>query len=229
MWPYWKVSSLDALRSSYSFAYSGKSSLIMLLLRLLDPIESDAQGLSIDDLPLHLVNRTALRSRIIALPQDAFFLPEGNTVRANLDPYGLTSTAECEAAVRDVGLWSALATGKDGLDAKVDPQSLSQGQRQLFSLGRAILRARAKAKIAPSAGGLLLMDEVSSNVDIHTDKVMQEIIRREFRAYTVIAIAHRLETIMDFDRVLIMDAGEIVKSGPPLEVFKEVDVSRAFD
>jgi ATP-binding cassette subfamily C (CFTR/MRP) protein 1 len=67
----------------------------MLLLRLLDPIPSDSQGTSIDKPPLHLVDRTALRSRIIALPQDAFFLPNGNTIHANLDPYGLASAGEC--------------------------------------------------------------------------------------------------------------------------------------
>jgi ABC-type multidrug transport system fused ATPase/permease subunit len=204
----------------------------MLLLRLLDPVPADTQGISIDNLPLHLLDRTALRSRIIALPQDAFFLPEGNTVRANLDPYALASAAECEAALKNVGLWSALAGDGDsdegGLGATIDPQSLSQGQKQLFSLARAVLRARAKAKIA-SGGGLLLLDEVSSNVDIHTDKVMQEIIRREFKEYTVVAVAHRLETVADFDRVLVMENGEIIQSGPPTEVFKEIDVSRAFD
>jgi ATP-binding cassette subfamily C (CFTR/MRP) protein 1 len=112
----------------------------------------------------------------------------------------------------------------------VDAQSLSQGQGQLFSLARAVLRARAKAKVAGStAGGLLLLDEVSSNVDIHTDGGMQEMIRREFKEYTVIAVAHRLETVADFDRVLVMENGAIIKSGPPSEVFKEIDFSRAFD
>jgi ABC-type multidrug transport system fused ATPase/permease subunit len=80
-----------------------------------------------------------------------------------------------------------------------------------------------------TAGGLLLLDEVSSNVDIHTDGVMQEMIRREFKEYTVIAVAHRLETVVDFDRVLVMENGAIIKSGPPSEVFKEIDVSRVFD
>jgi ABC-type multidrug transport system fused ATPase/permease subunit len=98
---------------------------MMLLLRLLDPIPLDSQFISIDKLPLHLVDRTALRSRIIALPQDAFFLPDGNTIRTNLDSYGLASADEYEAALDGVGLWSALAAGVDGLDAKVDAQSLS--------------------------------------------------------------------------------------------------------
>jgi ATP-binding cassette, subfamily C (CFTR/MRP), member 1 len=148
----------------------------------------------------------------------------------------LADEAECESVLKDVGIWSGIV-GNDGLDAEMDAQNLSQGQKQLFSLARAILRARAKAKLLPSLGGedktdprgLLLLDEVSSNVDIHTDKVMQEIIRREFKEYTVIAVAHRLETVMYFDRVMVMENEEIIKSGPPTEVFQEIDANHAFD
>jgi ABC-type multidrug transport system fused ATPase/permease subunit len=64
-------------------------------------------------------------------------------------------------------------------------------------------------------GGILLLDEVSSSVDRETERMMQEIIRAEFRHYTIIAVSHRLEMIMDFDRVVVMDRGEVVEVGNP--------------
>jgi ABC-type multidrug transport system fused ATPase/permease subunit len=89
-----------------------------------------------------------------------------------------------------------------------------------MSLGRALLRRRIKAQNlgirgGGSMGGILLLDEVSSSVDHETEHVMREIIKTEFHEYTVIAVSHRLEMIMDFDRVVVMDMGEIVEVGNP--------------
>ena len=112
--------------------------------------------------------------------------------------------------------------------------TLSQGQKQLFSLARAILRRRIRAaereaevgNKAVAAGGLLLLDEVSSSVDVDTDKLMQEIIRDEFEGYTIVMVSHRLDVVVSFfDRVVIMDRGEIVESGSPGELL-EVEGSR---
>jgi ABC-type multidrug transport system fused ATPase/permease subunit len=160
-----------------------------------------------------------LRSRIIAIPQDAFFLPDGNSYRANLDPYGTASTAECENVLKEVELWS-LVENRGGLDESMKADSLSQGQKQLFSVARAVLRARARAKVLPSrafknegglskSGGILLMDEVTSSVDHATDVLIQHIIHREFKEYTVIAVAHRENTVQDFDRMIVMENGSI--------------------
>ncbi|CAD0089763.1 unnamed protein product [Aureobasidium vineae] len=92
--------------------------------------------------------------------------------------------------------------------------TLSAGQRQLLSLARVLLRRSHRAKQG-SESGVLLLDEVSSSVDQATEKVMQEIIRIKFKDYTVVAVSHRLEMIMDFDRVVVMDKGCIVEVGVP--------------
>ncbi|KAK3900614.1 putative multidrug resistance-associated protein/mitoxantrone resistance protein [Staphylotrichum tortipilum] len=109
------------------------------------------------------------------------------------------------------------------------PTSLSQGQRQLFSLARVLLRRRVRARARSSTfgsppsiplhdGGILLLDEVSSSVDRETDEAMQRVILREFAGYTIVMVSHRLEAVMGFDRVVIMDAGRVVEMGPPREL-----------
>lgn len=103
-------------------------------------------------------------------------------------------------------------------------QPLSQGQQQLFCLTRAMLR---ESKI-------LILDEATSNVDLETDKCMQEIIRREFKEHTVITVAHRMETILDSDVVAVLDKGVLVEFGSPAEllsrpsVFKELNDRQAW-
>ena len=89
-----------------------------------------------------------------------------------------------------------------------------------MSVGRALLRRRIRARNieltnSASEGGILLLDEVSSSVDPETEHLIQEIIRAEFEDYTVIAVSHRLDMIMDFDKVVVMDLGEVVEVGSP--------------
>lgn len=229
---------------------SGKSSTILLLLRLLDPVTSSttplgpipasssstSSALTIDSLPLTAIDRATLRRRIIAVPQDAVFLPDGTSFRANLDPYGAAGAADCRAVLEAVELW-AFVEDKGGLEAGMAADSLSQGQKQLFSLARAMLRRRIRGRVGGSSdagteekreGGLLLLDEVSSSVDVDTDRAMQRIIKREFEGYTIVMVSHRLDMVMDFDRVLVMDAGSVVEEGPPRQLV-ETDGSRFRD
>jgi ABC-type multidrug transport system fused ATPase/permease subunit len=196
---------------------SGKSSLIALLLKLLDPISETAENVIIDDTPLHRIDRSALRQRIIAVPQEAVFLPDGSTFKANLDPSDASNPEECQIVLAAVDLWQFVQE-RGGLDAGMSVETLSAGQRQLMSLGRAVLRRRIRARSLGIGGGgsesgILLLDEVSSNVDHETERLMQDIIRVEFRNYTIVAVSHRLDMIMDFDKVVVMDTGEIVELG----------------
>lgn len=201
---------------------SGKSSVISLLLRLLDPLPSCAESVFIDDTPLHLVNRTILRERILTIPQDVVFLPDGSSFQLNLDPFGASSEADCWSVLESVGLRN-LVEGQGGLAAGMDVVMLSQGQKQLFNLARALLRHRIKARdVRDGYGdtgavqrGVLLLDEFSSGVDHETDRAMQKIIRDEFVGYTVIMVSHRLDVVMEFDTVVMMDAGRIVETGQP--------------
>ncbi|KAK4449692.1 hypothetical protein QBC34DRAFT_350884 [Podospora aff. communis PSN243] len=107
------------------------------------------------------------------------------------------------------------------LDAKMKSLPLSQGQQQLFSLARALL-------MRPSRGHLVLLDEATSNVDGETDQLMQTLIREEFSEHTVITVAHRLETILDSDVIMVMEGGKLVEAGKPAElVAKEGGIFRA--
>ncbi|PNP56846.1 hypothetical protein THARTR1_03081 [Trichoderma harzianum] len=202
---------------------SGKSSFIALLLKLIDPISIGAEIILIDGQPLQHLNRSELRQRIIAVPQETVFLPDGSTFWANLDVAQEATREECETVLTAVGLWEFVQE-RGGLDAGMNASTFSAGQRQLMSLGRALIRRSIRQrKYAAGAehGGILLLDEVSSSVDQETECVMQQTIRTEFKNYTVIAVAHRLDMVMDFDKVVVMDTGEIVETGIPAILARE--------
>ncbi|KAK2008949.1 ABC transporter [Colletotrichum eremochloae] len=200
---------------------SGKSSMILLLLRLLDPVSTCSQNIEIDGVPFHRINRSTLRRRIIAVPQDAVFLPDGSTIKSNIDPFEAASDAECLSVLRVVQL-AGFVEGLGGLHEGMNADSLSAGQKQLFSLGRAILRRRMKdARSKRRGGGILLLDEVSSSVDYATDRLMQEIIMNEFATYTIVMVSHRLEMVKDFfQTVILMDQGRVIETGSPAELIE---------
>jgi ABC-type multidrug transport system fused ATPase/permease subunit len=176
----------------------------------------------IDHIPLHKIDRATLRQRIIAVPQDPVFLPDGSSFMSNLDPFKEATETECRAVLETVSLWT-LVEQHGGLAAGLSSDSLSQGQKQLFNLARAILRCRIRARqsaagYAPGEklrGGILLLDEISSSVDRDTDRNMHRIIREEFDGYTIVMVSHRLEVVMNFDTVVVMDSGSMVETGRP--------------
>jgi ABC-type multidrug transport system fused ATPase/permease subunit len=110
---------------------SGKSSLVALLLKLLDPLSETARSAVIDNTPLYRIDRSTLRQRIIAVPQEAVFLPDGSTFQANLDPFNVSTPEESEAVLAAVDLWQFVQE-RGGLDAGMSPGTLSAGQRQLI-------------------------------------------------------------------------------------------------
>ncbi|KAH7122958.1 ABC transporter [Dactylonectria macrodidyma] len=199
---------------------SGKSSLVLLLLRLLDPLQTN-EGITVDGIPLEKMHRDVVRRRIIAISQDPIFLPScsGSTLRSNMDPFREASDDDLLETLKIHGLdFLANEEGAEqsrvNLDCSFSPTSLSQGQKQLFNLARAVVRRRVRSQ-AGTQGGILLLDEVSSSVDSHTDEKMWDIIQDEFAGYTVIMIAHRLDLAMKCDRVVVMDQGRVAESGQP--------------
>ncbi|KAI0142611.1 ABC transporter type 1, transmembrane domain-containing protein [Hypoxylon sp. NC0597] len=211
---------------------SGKSSTILLLLRLLDPMAPCADKITVDEVPLHKIDRATLRQRIIAVPQEPVFLPDGTSFQVNLDPFSASTEDECRAVLQSVRLWD-FVEGRGGLAAGMSADTLSGGQKQLFNLARAILRRRVRLKQLRSEfgektvaiGGILLLDEVSSSVDRDTDRAMQGIIREEFKDYTIIMVSHRLDMVLGFDTVVVMDKGSIIETGCPHKLV-EMDGSR---
>ncbi|KAK2608926.1 hypothetical protein QQS21_002502 [Conoideocrella luteorostrata] len=181
---------------------SGKSTLVATLFRM---IEISAGRVRIDGIDITTISRQDVRSRIIALPQDAYLLP--GTVRFNIDPLGERPDEDIVEALRMIGLWDVFdALG--GLDAPMQANVVSHGQRQLVCLARASMRQST----------ILVLDESTAAVDVETDAMMQRIIRERFQKHTIIAVAHRLDTIMDFDRIAVIDAGRLAEWDEPAKL-----------
>ncbi|OKL62025.1 hypothetical protein UA08_02529 [Talaromyces atroroseus] len=179
---------------------SGKSSLLATLFRMLE-IEPES-SITIDGVDITKVARQDLRAALNAIPQEPFITR--GSVRINADPLGTHTSEQIAEALRSVELWD-LVQEKGGLDADLDSNFFSHGQRQLFSLARALLRGSK----------VIVLDEVTSNVDVVSDALMQRVIREKFGNCTILAVAHRLDTIMDFDRVALMHDGELVELDSP--------------
>jgi ABC-type multidrug transport system fused ATPase/permease subunit len=180
-------------------------------------LELNSGTILIDGLDLSTLPRNYIRTNLNAIPQDPYFV--AGSIRLNLDPYSTSTNTLIISTLRKVYLLDAI-TSNGGLDAELDPDMLSHGQRQLFCLARAILR---KSKI-------VVLDEATSSVDRKTDELMQRIIREEFKGCTIIAVAHRLETILDFDRIAVLDRGRLVECESPEELLaKESAFKELYD
>jgi ATP-binding cassette, subfamily C (CFTR/MRP), member 1 len=185
---------------------SGKSSLVLALFRM---IELNHGFIHIDGIDISTLQRNEVRSRLNAIPQDPYFF--AGTVRLNLDPWETQSDDAIRDALAKVELLHTIEDSCGGLDADMDVNLLSQGQHQLFCLARATLRP----------GKIVVLDEVTSSVDRKTDDLMQRIIRTEFADRTIIAIAHRLDTIVDFDKIAVLEKGVLIEYGSPAELLSK--------
>ncbi|XP_066432335.1 multidrug resistance-associated protein 1-like isoform X2 [Eleutherodactylus coqui] len=181
---------------------AGKSSLTLGLFRILEPATGaiHIDGVDISKLGLH-----ELRSKITIIPQDPvlFF----GSLRMNLDPFDTYSDEDIWTAIELAHLKSFVSNLPDGLNHMCSEggENLSVGQRQLVCLARALLR---KTKI-------LVLDEATAAVDLETDDLIQSTIREEFKDCTVLTVAHRLNTIMDYTRIIVFNKGEIVEFDTP--------------
>ncbi|KAI0136261.1 putative ATP-binding cassette transporter [Xylariales sp. AK1849] len=181
-------------------SHSGKSSLLATVLRLL---EIDSGTILIDGVDLSTVPRETIRNRLVAIPQHPLIIV--GSLRLNLDPEGLHPDATIVAALERVGLWTELEE-RGGLDTDMNSSSLSKGQQQLLALARAMLKQNTS---------VLLLDEATSNLDLDTDTAIQGVIREHFEAWTTVTVAHRLNTIMGSDLIVVMDEGRVAEVGAP--------------
>ncbi|XP_058451160.1 multidrug resistance-associated protein 1 isoform X7 [Malaya genurostris] len=186
---------------------AGKSSLTLALFRI---IESSGGKIVIDDQDISKLGLHSLRSRLTIIPQDPVLF--SGTLRMNLDPFNAHSDEDIWKALEHAHLKVFVKGLTAGINHEVSEggENLSVGQRQLICLARALLR---KTKV-------LILDEATAAVDLETDDLIQRTIRTEFKECTVLTIAHRLNTIMDSDKVIVLDKGHIKEYAAPNELLQ---------
>ncbi|XP_075847190.1 ATP-binding cassette sub-family C member 3 isoform X2 [Microtus pennsylvanicus] len=181
---------------------AGKSSMTLCLFRILEAAEGEIciDGLNVAHIGLH-----DLRSQLTIIPQDPILF--SGTLRMNLDPFGRYSEEDIWRALELSHLHAFVSSQPAGLDFQCSEggDNLSVGQRQLVCLARALLR---KSRV-------LVLDEATAAIDLETDDLIQGTIRTQFEDCTVLTIAHRLNTIMDYNRVLVLDKGVVAEFDSP--------------
>ncbi|RKP10579.1 multi drug resistance-associated protein MRP [Thamnocephalis sphaerospora] len=187
---------------------AGKSSLTLALFRL---IEAANGSITIDGEDIGKIGLYDLRSRLTIIPQDPVLF--AGTVRSNLDPFGTHDDVEIWNVLRSAHLKDHVSGLEDKLNAAVlqGGENFSVGQRQLLCLARALLRRSS----------ILILDEATAAIDVETDKAIQETIRREFKNCTILTIAHRINTVMDSDRILVLEQGQIAEYDSPSSLLQK--------
>lgn len=199
---------------------AGKSSIMSTLFRL---VELSGGSISIDGINIATVGLKDLRTRLAIIPQDPTLFR--GTIRSNLDPFNEHTDLELWSALRQSDLIDANANlddksyGRIHLDGVVEEEGLnfSLGQRQLMALARALVR---NAQI-------IVCDEATSSVDMDTDQKIQRTIATGFKGKTLLCIAHRLKTIINYDRICVMDQGRIAELDAPLQLWEEGGIFRS--
>lgn len=199
---------------------AGKSSIMSVLFRL---VELTGGSISIDGIDISTVGVKDLRTRLAIIPQDPTLFR--GTIRSNLDPFNEHSDLDLWSALRQSDLVDSNSTLEDGskirgrihLDGVVEEEGLnfSLGQRQLMALARALVRGSQ----------IIVCDEATSSVDAETDEKIQNTMATAFKGKTVLCIAHRLKTIIGYDRICVMDQGRIIELDKPLSLWED---GRAF-
>lgn len=187
---------------------AGKSSMFNALFRL---VELERGRVLIDDCDVSKFGLTDLRKVLGIIPQAPVLF--SGTVRFNLDPFNEHNDADLWESLERAHLKDVIRRNSLGLDAEVSEagENFSVGQRQLLSLARALLR-RSK---------ILVLDEATAAVDVRTDALIQKTIREEFKSCTMLIIAHRLNTIIDCDRILLLDSGQVLEYDTPEVLLRE--------
>ncbi|KAI5958337.1 YBT1 [Candida theae] len=191
---------------------AGKSTIITAFFRFLDP---ESGLIKIDGVDITSIGLRRLRQAITIIPQDPTLF--AGTIRSNLDPFEQYTDAEIYAALKRVNLIDestpTSTISEENQNKFHDLENtitegggnLSQGERQLVCLARSLLK---NPKI-------ILLDEATSSIDYKSDSLIQKTIRDEFGSSTILTIAHRLRTIIDYDKILVMDAGQVVEYDNP--------------
>lgn len=193
---------------------AGKSTIITAFFRFLDP---ETGYIKIDDVDICSIGLRNLRQAITIIPQDPTLFT--GTIRSNLDPFDQYTDEQIFEALKRVNLIGREERARD-VDSSQENKNkfldltnavseggsnLSQGQRQLMCLARSLLKSPK----------VILLDEATASIDYQSDAMIQQTIREEFAGSTILTIAHRLRSIIDYDKILVMDAGKVVEYDDP--------------
>ena len=186
-----------------------KSTVVQTLFRLL---EAEEGAIVIDGVDISKLGLHALRTKISVIPQSPTLF-SGCSIRENLDLFGIHSDKAILKALKDSHLGDVVRDLPNGVDSMVSEggSNFSVGQRQLLCLARAIL----------SNNKVLVLDEATASVDRRTDELLQAALQESFKEGTIIAVAHRLETIIDFDIVMVLGHGQVLEWGSPAHLLTE--------
>lgn len=200
---------------------AGKSSIMSTLFRL---VEISGGSITIDGINISTIGLHDLRSRLAIIPQDPTLFR--GTVRSNLDPFGEHTDLELWSALRQADLVSSdEVTDRKGESSRVHLDSVVEEDGLNFSLGQRQLMALARALVRNCQ--IIVCDEATSSVDMETDDKIQNTIATGFRGKTLLCIAHRLRTIIGYDRICVMDSGRIAELDTPLELWRKGGIFRS--
>lgn len=185
---------------------SGKSTLVQALFRIL---EAEKGSIFVDDVDISTLGLHKVRMGMSVIPQFPVLF-SGCTVRENLDPFHKYDDVRIRKALADVHMMRAIEDLPEGLESMVAEggSNFSVGQRQLLCLARAILRKNR----------ILVLDEPTANVDSRTDELLQKSVAKSFNDATIISVAHRLDTVIESDRILVLGHGKVLEYGAPREL-----------
>jgi len=186
----------------------GKSTLVTALYRL---VNLESGSIEIDGHRLDQLKLKDIRTNISVIPQDPVLFV--GTVRYNLDPFDQYDDAQLWKALESTHVKRAIEELPDKLQSEVveNGENFSVGQRQLLCMARAILR---NSKI-------ILLDEATAAIDTETDSLVQETIKTEFSHCTMLTIAHRLNTVLTCDKILVMGDGEVLEFNEPSKLLQD--------
>ncbi|KAB5547143.1 canalicular multispecific organic anion transporter 1 [Coniochaeta sp. 2T2.1] len=198
---------------------SGKSTLHLALLRMVNiPVGS----VFIDGNDHANMSFSQLRKGFYVISQDKL---EGfDNLRQELDPSGFFSDERLEAVLRECGVWDMVLNTPGGLQANRGDCKFSAGEEQLLSVARVLLDVERRGGEPGGAGGVVLLDEATSSVDKDTEEKMEILIRTRLGGRTLIAINHRLEAVLDYDKVVVLEGGRLVDVGTPAELVQRSEL-----
>ena len=181
---------------------AGKSSLTLALFRIIEPVDGT---IIIDNIDITKLGLYDLRSRLTIIPQDPVLFT--GTLRLNLDPFNVHSDDEVWSSLELAHLKQFVLSLEKGLNHEISEggENLSVGQKQLVCLARALLK---DSKI-------IVLDEATAAVDIETDELIQRTIREQFTNCTIITIAHRLNTVIDYNKIMVLSKGQMIEYDSP--------------